>query len=133
MSISGFATAAKIGGMTPVLVSGVQEISVEEESPNLSGTTAEDEGYENDDDGIISCVVTMQLVLDINAGSFIAIRRGTLITDLKIYADVAASTPLYHFPLSKVFRSTYRGQIEGRATYDCVIRSKGPFTVAEPN
>lgn len=132
-SISGFATAGKIGGMSPVLVPGIQSISVEESANELDGATAEDEGFENPDDGLAGATITLDLVLDITAGSTVAIRRGTLISDLKIYADIDATTPLYHFPTSKVFRATWKGEVNGRSTYSCTIKSKGSFTVNDPN
>lgn len=132
-SISGFATAAKIGGMSPVLVPGVQTISVEENAAELDGTTAEDEGFENPDDGLASLMVSLDLVMDITAGTFIAIRPGTLINDLKIYADTTADDPIYLLPVAKVFRSTWKGEVNGRSTYACTIKSKGTYTVNEPN
>jgi hypothetical protein len=133
MSISGYATAAMIGGMSPVLVPGVQSIDVEHEAAKLDGATAEDEGFTNDDDGLHSLVVTCDLVMDITAGTFVAIKPGTLITDFKVFADLEATTPLYHMPVCKVFRSTWKGEVNGRSTYRCTINNKGPFTVNEPN
>lgn len=130
-SISGFATAAKIGGMSPVLVPGVQMITVDEETDELDGATAEDEGFDNPDDGLARATISLDLVMDIAAGSFVAIKRGTLIADLKIYADLEAD-PIYIFPVCKVFKSTWKGEIKGRSTYSCVIKSKGTFTVVDP-
>lgn len=132
MSISGKWIAFKLGGMVPVLVPGMQSFDAEISSEPLDGMTAEDEGYTNDDDGAKSVVITARLVIDITTGSYAAITTGTLLTDAKFYLDIAAD-PVLHLPVAKVFRATFRGEVKGRVTYDCVIHNKGPFTEDEPN
>jgi hypothetical protein len=131
--ISGKHIGARIGGVAPVLVPGVQSWTADDTAQELDGTTAEDEGFENPDDGLASLSVNMELVIDIVSGSLTPISRGTLITDLKLYADIDAGTPIYHCPLFKVFKSTPKGEINGRFMYSVQGKSKGPFFLADPN
>jgi hypothetical protein len=133
VSISGKHVALKIGDLMPVLVPGVQSWEGEHEADELDGTTAEDEGFDNPDDGLHKCTIQATLVIDITTGSFVAIKTGTLISDFKAYADIDAADPIYHLPVAKVFRSKFRGEIKGRVTYDVTIKSKGAFVVNEPN
>lgn len=133
MSISGKHIAAKIGDMMPVLIPGVQEWSAEDSAQELDGTTAEDEGFENPDDGLASLRVSMRLVIDITAGDLTTIQRGTLITNLKLFADIDATDPIYTIPSFKVFKSTPRGEINGRFTYDVEGKAKGEYTLNDPN
>jgi hypothetical protein len=133
MSISGKHIACKIGGMVPVLVPGVQQWTAEDSAQELDGTTAEDDGFENPDDGLASLRVSMQLVIDITLGDLVTISRGTLIQNLKLYADINAANPIYTLPVCKVFKSTPKGEINGRFTYDVEIKSKGEFVLHNPN
>ncbi len=67
------------------------------------------------------------------SGDLTTIRNGTLITDLKLYADTDADDPIIHMPVAKVFKSTPKGEINGRFMYDVTGKSKGPFTFNDPN
>lgn len=125
--------AAKIGSMSPVLIPGVQEWEAEDSAQELDATTAEDNGYEHPDDGLASLRVRMTLVIDITTGDLVSIQRGTLISNLKLYADVDATTPVYTIPAFKVFRSTPRGEISGRFTYQIEGKAVGSYTLADPN
>lgn len=130
MSISGKHIAAKISA---VIIPGVQQWSAEDSAQELDGTTAEDQGFENPDDGLSSLSVSMELVIDITTGSLTPISRGTLISGLELYADTDAATPIYSVPLFKVFRSSPRGEINGRFTYSISGKSKGAYTLFNPN
>ncbi len=123
----------KIGSSSPALVPGVQSWSAEDSAQELDGTTAEDEGFEHPDDGLASLRVSAQLVIDITAGDLVSVSRGTVITNLRLYADIGATTPIYLLPVAKVFKSAPKGEINGRFTYDIEIRSVGPYTLADPN
>ena len=107
-------------------------MGAEDAAQELDGTTAEDEGFENPDDGLASLRVTMQLVIDILTGDLVTISRGTLITNLKLFAHIDATSPIYTIPLFKVFKSTPRGEVNGRFTYDVEGRSKGPYILNDP-
>ena len=131
--IRGAHIAAKIGGMSPVLVPGLQSWAADDTAQELDATTAEDEGFENPEDGLAGLRVTMQLVIDILTGDLITISRGTLITNLKLFAHIDATGPIYTIPLFKVFKSTPRGEVNGRFTYDVEGRSKGAYTLDDPS
>lgn len=133
MSISGKHISAKIGGMTPTLVPGVQSWSAEDSAQELDGTTAEDGGFSHPDDGLASLAVNMQLVIDITTGDLVTIQRGTTISNLKLFADTDATTPIYTIPTFKVFRSVPKGEINGRFTYEVSGKSVGSYTLADPN
>lgn len=133
MPITGSHISMKIGNMSPVLVPGVQQWSAEDNVVELDGTTAEDGGYEHPDFGLKSLRITAQLVIDILAGDLITIQSGTMIAYLKLYAHTLATAPIYTMPVARVFKSTPKGEMNGRLTYDLEIRSVGPFTLANPS
>lgn len=133
MSISGKHIAAKIGSMAPVLVPGLQNWSGDYSAEKLDGTTAEDEGFSNPDDGLHSLSVSMELVIDITSGSMVSLKAGTLINDLLLFADIAATTPIFAIPLFKIFKCTPKGEINGRFTYSVQGESKGGFDFNDPN
>ena len=126
--ISGSHIACWIGSAMPVLVPGNQMWSAEVEADELDGTTAEDDGSGHPEDGVKQLTANIMFVVDITSGSpFAGISVGTQITDLGLYTHVEDDTPAYNLPVAKVFRSTYRGEIRGRVTYECVVKSVGPF------
>ncbi len=131
--ISGKWIALKIGGVTPVLVPGVQSWSGRVVADQLDATTAEDGGYDNPDDGVKGCTIQAKIVMDINDGEYTPLKVGTLIADFKGYADISAAVPIIHMPLCKVFESEFGGEIKGTVTYNVTIKSKGEFTEADPN
>lgn len=127
--IRGAHIALYIGGMTPVLVPGLQMWSADDTAQELDATTAEDEGFEHPEDGLAGLRVSMQLVIDILTGDLIAISRGTLISNLKLYAHVDANNPIYLVPSFRVFKSNPRGEVNGRFTYDVEGRAVGGYTL----
>lgn len=130
MSISGKFITAMIGGEN---ISGVQQWTAEDSAQELDGTTAEDGGYAHPDDGVASLSVSMELVIDITEGSITPISRGTLISDLQLFADINSTDPIYAVPQFKVFSSAPRGEINGRFTYSVRGKSVGAYTLNDPN
>jgi hypothetical protein len=133
MPITGAHIAMKIGNMSPVLVPGLQSWSAEDAVQELDGTTAEGGGYEQPDFGLKSLRISAQLVIDILAGDLVTIQSGTAITNLKLYAHISATSPIYVLPAARVFKSTPKGEVNGRFTYDVEIRSVGSFTLNNPS
>ena len=133
MPISGRHIAVFLGDMAPVLVPGVQQWTAEVISAELDGTTAEDEGFENPDDGLAVCQWSLELVIDIISGDMVAITAGTLLAYLKLFAHIEAVSPIITMPVAKVFRAVPRGEINGRFTYSVSGKSKGVFTHTDPS
>jgi hypothetical protein len=111
----------------------LQSWTAEESVQELDATTAADQGYEHPDFGLLAVNVSMTLVIDINAGDLLTLRAGTTITHLKLYSDINQSTPIFDIPTFNVFKSTPKGEINGRFTYEVHGRSAGPYVVSEPN
>jgi hypothetical protein len=132
VSISGKHIACKIGSSSPLLVPGVQQWSAEDSAQELDATTAEDGGFSRPDDGLASLSVSMTLVIDITAGNLTTIQRGTTINFLKLYAHIDSPTPIYTIPVFKVFKSTPKGEINGRFTYDVSGKAVGAYVLADP-
>ena len=131
MSISGKYAEAKIGGMAPVFISGNYQWSVEETAQELDKTTAEDAGYSNTDDGIYSATVELSGYLDLADGDYTAIRRGTLISNLKLYIDKDDATASFVFATAKVFRSTMSAEVNGKVEWRATIKNQGTYTFNE--
>ncbi|MBA4192479.1 MAG: hypothetical protein C0467_31305 [Planctomycetaceae bacterium] len=124
---------AKIGDVSPVFIPGNQAWSVTEKAAELEGETGEDEGYENPDDGLWGATIELRCFMDTVTGEYVAIRRGTLITNLKLYRDKDDTLPAFVFPLCKVFTSTQGGETKGRVEVTATIRSKGPYSCNDPS
>ena len=60
----------------------------------------------------------MTLVIDINAGDLVTLRAGNVITHLKLYSDINQNAPIFDIPSFLVLKSTPKGEINGRFTYD---------------
>lgn len=130
MSISGKFICAKIND---VIITGVQQWTAEDTAQELDGTTAEDLGFDNPDDGIASLAVSMELVIDVTTGALTTIQRGTLINNLELFASILSAVPIYSVPNFKVFSSTPRGEVKGRFTYSVRGKSQGAYTLNDPN
>lgn len=130
MSISGKFITAAIGS---VGIQGVQQWTADDSGQELDGTTAEDLGFEHPDIGLAKLRVTMQLVIDITTGQLLLLQRGTVINNLNLFANIAASRPIYNIPTFIVFKSTPKGEINGRFTYDIEGASVGQYTMNNPN
>lgn len=133
MAFAGKHIALKVGGVSPVLVPGVQSWSGRDSTQELDGTTAEDQGYQRPGAGLKSLTVSMQLVIDITAGDLVAFASGTTVANLKLYAHINSATPIFHCPEFLVTEATPRGEINGRFTFDVNGKSVGPFTFSDPN
>ncbi len=131
MAISGKYAEAKIGGMAPVYISGQYSWSIEETAQELDATTAEDDGYSNTEDGVWSATVELSGYLDLADGDYTSIRRGTLISNLKLYIDKDDATASFVFPTAKVFRSTMSAEVNGRVEWRATIKNKGSYTFTE--
>jgi len=130
--ISGKYLEAKIGGMAPVFIAGNYAWTAEEGADELDGTTGEDEGFENPDDGVYSCAINLKGYMDVATGQYAVVRRGTLIENLKLYRDKDDATPAYVFPVAKVFNSTQGGEVKGKVEWTSRIKAKGAYTYNDP-
>jgi hypothetical protein len=132
MSVSGKFMQAKIGGMAPVAVVGNYAWSAEENAEELDRTEAETEGFEDTDDGVWSLTVNLKGFMDIADGSYTPVRRGTLITDLKLFRDKDDATPAFVIPKAKVYTSTQGGEVKGKVEWTARIKAKGSYTYNDP-
>lgn len=130
MSISGKFISAKIAG---TVITGVQSWTADDSSEELDATTAADAGYKHPDFGLTSLSVSMDLIIDITTGVLVYISNGTVITDLQLFADTTATTPIYNVPIFYVFKSAPKGEINGRFTFSVQGKSVGIYFVADPN
>lgn len=130
MSISGRALSAVIGSTT---IGGVHEWSAEETAEKLDSTTAANSGYATADFGVLELAVTLTLYLDVTTGAYSIVRRGTTITNLKLFLDKDATNPAFLIPSFKVFESSIRGTVRDRVIVSVRGFSQGSYTSNEPN
>lgn len=128
-TISGKFLVARINGS---IIRGVQDWEVDETADELDGTTGEDNGYENPDDGVWGATISMNLVQNLETGEYIRVRRGTLIEDLQLYRAATDPTPAFYFPMVKVFQSRNKGAIKERFTTFVRAKSKGEYQANNP-
>jgi hypothetical protein len=132
VSVSGKHINVKLGA-TPAALVGVQSWTAEDSVQELDATTAADGGYARPDVGIQSVTVSMQLVIDIAAGSLTPVQAGSTLTDLALYATTTATSPIYSIPSALVLKSTPKGEISGRFSLDLVVKNIGSYTLANPS
>ena len=130
MSISGKYMIATVGD---TLVHGNYAWTIEETADELDATTAEDGGYENPDDGVWSSTVNLKGYMNIIDGTYTPVRRGTLITDLRLYRNIDDAEPAFAIPLAKVFTSTQGGEVKGKIEWTAKIKTKGIYEYADPS
>jgi hypothetical protein len=132
VSISGKYMETKIGDVSPVFVAGNYGWTVEESADDLDGTTGEDDGYANHYDGVWDAVVNLKGYMDVAAGEYTPVRRGTTISNLKLYRDKDDATPAFTFPSCLVLNSTQGGEVRGKIEWTARIVLKGTYTYADP-
>ena len=128
-TISGKYLAVVIGN---VVIVGAQEWTCRETTDQLDGTTGADQGYENDDNGLVRAEIDIMLVQNLASGIYAAVRAGTLLTNLKLYRTSADNQPAFTIPLAKVYESTNAGKVRDRFTTAVKARSKGPYSGTDP-
>jgi len=130
VSISGKYLGAAVG-MTDI--SGVHEWSMDETGDPLDATTGADNGRGKKDVGVIDTRIRVVFYLDISSGVYAFIRAGTTLTNLKLFHDLNALTPLAAFTTATVFTSRVRGQIRDRMIVEAEIEPYGDvITVTDP-
>jgi hypothetical protein len=122
MSISGKYLTAKIA--TAIIV-GNYSWTVEEGADILDRTVGADLGHENEDLGVDFTHVTIKGYMDVAAGAYIPIRRGTIITALNLYRDIADTTAAFAISSALVVRSRQSAEIRGKVEFECEVHSKG--------
>ena len=132
MAISGKEIQAKIGGMSPVAINGNYAWTAEEAVAELDGTTAEDDGFENPEAGLKSCVVNLKGYMDVQAGEYTPVVAGTTISNLKLYRDKDDATPAFVFTSALVLNSTQGGEVNGKVEWTARVKSKGSYTYNDP-
>lgn len=129
MSISGKYMEARIGA---TVVRGNFAWSAEEGAAELDGTTAQDNGFENPDDGLYSLVVNLRGYMDVATGQYVPVRRGTTISNLRLYRNKNDLAPAFDVPVAKVFNSTQGGEVAGKIEWTARVKAKGSYTYNDP-
>lgn len=130
MSISGKLLAVTIGATTVV---GSHTWSCEEFADELDATTGADAGFETSDFGVYGARISIEFWLDVTTGLYSYIRRGTILTNLKLWLSSLATNPMFLFTTAKVFKSTPRGQVRDRFGVSVEAKGQGSYTQNEPN
>jgi hypothetical protein len=131
--VPGFSGKQITADIGVALVPGVQSWQAEESVQELSGETAQDLGFEHPDFGLQVVSVSLQLVIDITTGLMSPIRAGTTISNLNLFASLTAGRPIFSIPTFRVFKSTPKGEVNGRFTYEVSGKSSGPYSFNDPN
>jgi hypothetical protein len=132
MPFSGKHINVRIGSV-PVQLVGIQMWTADDNTQELDATTAADLGFGHPDFGVQTLSVSMQLVIDILAGVLVTVQSNTQLTNLGLWATLTATQPIYLVPTFNVFKSTPKGEINGRFTYDVSGKSVGPYTFNNPS
>lgn len=128
MSISGKKLGFAVGG---VLIVGNYAWTASEEGDVLDRTVGSDRGKARSDLGVDDTKISAKLYLDLVSGEYLLVRRGTELTNLELYGDIDAASPLFAFPEALVTRSSLGGEVRGRMEVNVEIVAQGDFTVIE--
>jgi hypothetical protein len=129
MSISGKYLTADINGVT---VAGTQAWSVVESSYTLDGATAKHAGYSADVPGMPSAAITLELVQDTRLGEYSSIRRGTRITNLRLFRMQGDPEPAFEFPVAHAMKSENGGRVKERFIVRVEASNFGPYFASDP-
>lgn len=128
--VSGKLSTAKIDGTN---LKGVQTSSAGGKVQELDASDAESGGFEVPDSGLRGMTVSLMIVIDVTTGDLTTLQEGAIITNLQIFADINAATPVREIPEFLVLEATYKGEVQGRCTYDVTGKSRGEYTLNDPN
>jgi hypothetical protein len=110
----------------------MQGWTVRESTDQLDGTTGLDQGFENDDFGIIRAEIDLEFVQNLATGLYITIAAQTIVTNLRLYRSYGDPQPGFLFPIARIYESTNMGKVRERFTTACKLRSNGPYTRYSP-
>jgi hypothetical protein len=120
--ISGAYLACKIGSTTIV---GVHEWSATEVGDRLEATTGADSGRGRKECGVIDTQVKIRFYFDVATGVAAFIRTGTVLSNLKLFADANSTNPMYLISSATVFNFHVHGQVRDRWVVDVDIEANG--------
>lgn len=119
-----YATVTALGVALP----GLQEWSVSETGDNLDATTADGAGYGDTDTGINELEITLRGLVKLGSTVLPGIARGTLFTNLYLYADRTTANPVWAVPISISLGPVNTVRIRGQIEYSVTVKSKGSYT-----
>jgi hypothetical protein len=122
--IQGAFLSAKLGA-TPATIVGTHEWSVNEVADRLEATTGADSGRGRKEAGVIDTRIKIRFYFDVASGVAAFIRAGTVLTDLKLFADESSSSPMYSITSATVFGFNVQGQVRDRFIVDADIEANG--------
>ena len=123
-TISGKYLQATVGAM-PTVIAGTHEWSGRESGDRLEGTTGANNGRGRKYCGVIDGQFRIRFYFDVNSGLAAFIRTGTVLTNLKLYADEAATNPIYALTSATVFDFNMVGRVRDTFIVDADIESNG--------
>lgn len=130
MAISGKYLSASIGATNIV---GVHEWSFDETADRLEATTGSNGGRGKKDVGVIDGNIRIVFYFDTSTGDYAFIRAGTTLSNLKLFHNIDAATPLVAVSSATVFTSRVRGQVRDRMIVEAEIESNGDvITITDP-
>ena len=98
----------------------------------LERTSGRHLGYEAEDLGVYNNHITIKGYMDVVLGQYTPVRRGTIITNLKLFRLASDSAPAFAIPIAVVVSSRQGGEIKGKIEWNCEVHSHGPYTYADP-
>jgi len=127
--ISGKYITAVIGSRQVI---GLQKWTCRETVDKLDGQTAQHLGFSANEPGSTLAEVTIEFAQDIAVGEYVAVQKGTIISNLKLYRSQFDNLPAFAFPTFTVFESENMGEIKGKLTLRISGENYGPYATATP-
>ena len=120
--ITGAFLACKLGNAA---IAGTHEWSASEVADRLEATTGADQGRGRKEAGVIDTQIKIRFYFDIVVGVASFIRAGTVLTNLKLFANQSSPNPMYLIASATVFNFNVHGQIRDKWVVDADIETNG--------
>lgn len=118
-----YATVTALGVALP----GLQEWSVSETGDNLDATTADGAGFGDTDTGVDELEITLRGLVKLGSTVLPGIKRGTIFTNLYLYADRTTANPVWAVAQSISLGPVNTVRIRGQIEYSVTVKSKGVY------
>jgi hypothetical protein len=106
---------------------GVQKWNSEPSGEELDDADAETNGYESWDTGLVGVKITIDFLWDTADGPIPVLKKGTLLTDLRAFANRNQATPDLYLPLARVMKRPRMVEVRGQIKGSIEVRNVGQF------
>jgi hypothetical protein len=129
ITISGKYLTASIGG-TEIYDNYAWDC--DEDGTILDRSTGANAGWRKEDMGLQAAKVTIKGYMDVGSGQYVPVRRGTIITNLKLYRSNGDSLAAFEIAECLVSRSHQGAEVDGKIEWSATLNSRSEVITNDP-